>query len=330
MKQQDLKRMTKSERFIEEKKEYWITLEKIIKRAHNGNIGSLSKEEIREFPNLYRKVCTDSELAKTLELSPDTIDYLSRLVQYGHNILYLPPKKELRDLKNFFTEDFTAAFAKNIRPIAAVFFLFFGVLIITFILIYRDPRLASSILPEELIDLMKKSYSGDVSDKRNFFDNIVMSGYYIRNNISIGFSSFVLGITYGLGTLLTVLSNAISIGGVFGLVVSSGYGKNLTHFVTAHAAFELLGLCLTGGSGLALGLSMVYASEEKKTTAISRKARELVPVLFTGALFILCAAFIEGFVSPSKLPYWVKLLVLLVTGALVFFFAFRYFLRRRK
>ncbi len=319
-----LKKMTRSERFIEERKEYWIALEKIIKKAHNGMVHSLTKEEIRELPNLYRKVCTDSELARTLELSPDTIDYISRLVQYAHNIIYMPPKKEIRDLLNFFTNDFSRAFIKNIKPIAVILILFFSVLITTFLIIYNHPDWAGYVLPEDLIDMMKKSYSGDIAAQRNFFDNIVMSGYYIRNNITIGFLSFVLGITFGAGTLYIVFSNAVSIGAVFGLVVSAGYGKNLIGFITAHSAFELLGLCLTAGAGLAIGLSLIYNNEEKRTTALNKKAREIIPVLLTGALFIFCAAFVEGFISPSKLSYWFKLGIAALSFCLIIFFSFKY------
>jgi uncharacterized membrane protein SpoIIM required for sporulation len=316
--------MTKSERFVEERKDYWCRLEAIIKKAHNGRVSSLSGEEIRDFPDLYRHVCTDSELAKTLELSPDTVDYIMGLVRFSHNILYSPPKKTINDIIRFFTSDFSISFRKNIKPIAFVFTMFFSIALITFITILRNPEYASNVLPENLITMMKQSYSGDISKKRDVYSNIEMSGFYIRNNISIGFMSFVLGITFGAGTIIIVCYNALTLGAVFGLVVSSGYGKNLFAFVTAHSAFELMGLCLTAGAGLAMGLSLIHGNSRGRAIALSEKARELTPVLFTGALSILLAAFIEGFLSPTKAPYWIKLSVALSSLALIVFFSLKY------
>jgi len=322
-------RMTKSERFVEERKDYWKKLEAIIRKAHNGKISSLSSEEVREFPNLYRRVCTDSELAKTLELSPDTLDYIMGLVRYSHDILYSPPKKNISDIFRFFTYDFTVSFKKNIRPIGFIFTLFFTLTLITFLIILNKPSYATYVLPEDLISLMKQSYSRNIGEQRNMFSNIEMSGFYIRNNISIGFMSFVLGITFGAGTVVIVAYNALTLGAVFGVVVSSGYGNNLITFVTAHSAFELLGLCLTAGAGLAMGLSLVYGKEQSRASALSAKARELTPVLFTGALFILMAAFIEGFLSPSKVPYFIKLSVAILSAALILFFCFKYMIFRQ-
>ncbi len=317
-------RMTKSERFVEERKEYWMRLEEIIRKAHNGRISSLKENDIRDFPDLYRHVCTDSELAKTLELSPDTVDYISRLVRYSHNILYTPPKKNFGEIMRIFTNEFTVSFLKNIKPILFVSAVFFLLFLLTFLIILKNPDYASYVLPEDLIRLMKQSYSGDISAKRDMFSNIVMSGFYIKNNISIGFLSFVLGVTFGAGTIIIVADNAITLGAVFGIVVSSGYSKNLITFVTAHSAFELLGLCLTAGAGLAMGLSLLYGKEQSRSSSLSIKARELTPVLFTGALSILMAAFIEGFLSPSRVSYWIKLSVALLSLALILFFSFKY------
>ena len=198
---------TKSEKFIQERKEYWEKLGNIIIKINKNNYKSLSVEEFQEFPNLYRKTCTDSETAKTMQLSPDTVEYINNLVLQSHNILYSSPKKTFQKLKIFFIHDFPQSFLKNIIPILIIFFLFFGVSIITFITLYLNPQYAKYVLPEELINFMKSAYKDNV--ERDIYSNIKMAGFYISNNISIAFASFVLGITFGIGTIYLVFYNSI-------------------------------------------------------------------------------------------------------------------------
>ncbi|MCK4797274.1 MAG: hypothetical protein KAT05_07815, partial [Spirochaetes bacterium] len=93
---------TKSEKFISERKEYWEKLRLIIEKIKKNGYRSLTIYEFQEYPNLYRKTCTDSETAKTLQLSPDTVDYINNLVMQSHNILYSSPKKTFFRFKNFF------------------------------------------------------------------------------------------------------------------------------------------------------------------------------------------------------------------------------------
>ena len=50
----DLKRYGKSERFVMDRKEDWEKLKGILLRINKKGYRSLSEEEIKEFPNLYR------------------------------------------------------------------------------------------------------------------------------------------------------------------------------------------------------------------------------------------------------------------------------------
>jgi uncharacterized membrane protein SpoIIM required for sporulation len=140
--------------------------------------------------------------------------------------------------------------------------------------------------------------------------------------------SFILGISFGIGSLYIVLSNALTLGAVFGLVVSSGYGKNIFIFVIAHSSFELIGLCLSAGAGLALGVSIIFAGEEKRSVIFVRKARELVPIILTSAIFIFSAAFIEGFVSPTKINILIKISIAFFSFIFIIIISFRiYFIK---
>jgi uncharacterized membrane protein SpoIIM required for sporulation len=316
-------RYGRSERFVIERKEYWEKLKNILKIINSRGVNGLSEEDTREFPNLYRKICSDYELSKTQNLSPDVQDYINSLLQYSHNVLHSSPKRGVSFFIDFFNKDFPKSFMNNWRQVLFIFLLFFGIGIISFVSIYSKPENAKYILSEELMKMMKDSYSQDITDVRDLDSNIFMAGYYIYNNVSIAFQSFVLGITYGIGTLYIVISNAMTIGSIAGFIVSSGYGSNFFNFVIAHSAFELLGLCLAGGAGLSLGLSMIIPTNEKRMVSIKKKAVEISPLILTAAVFITIAAFIEGFISPSKIHILIKITIAAVSTLIIFLYSYK-------
>jgi uncharacterized membrane protein SpoIIM required for sporulation len=313
-------------KFIAERKEYWERLRVITVKLKRGGYRRLSPEEARDFPNLYRKTCTDSETAKTLKLPPDTLEYVNALVLQAHSLLYASPRKTFRRLARIFWPDFPQAFAGNIVAIAVIFFLFFGVAAIAFFAVYLHPENAASMLPSYALDSIKNAYRE--APLRSASENIVMAGFYISNNVTIAFASFILGLTFGLLTIYLVFYNALVIGGVLGLVASSGYGANLFSFVIAHSACELLGLCLAGGAGLAVGVALVTAGDEKRSLVLARKARAVVPLFLVAGIFITLAAFIEGFISASPVSLAVKIAIALLSFSGIAFYAPFVFWRR--
>jgi uncharacterized membrane protein SpoIIM required for sporulation len=317
---------TQSSKFIEERGEYWERLRNIILKIRKGGYRRLSLEEFQDFPNLYRKTCTDSETAKTLKLQPDTVEYINLLVLQAHNILYATPKKTLARFLRFFFHDFPHALAKNFFPIAVVLVLFFGAGSIAFFAVYVNPENARALLPEYTLESIKHAYAD--APLRSAPDNILMAGFYISNNVTIAFASFILGVTFGLLTLFIVFYNAVTIGGILGLIVSSGYGENLGSFIIAHSVFELLGLCIAGGAGLAVGLSMIKATQEKRSLAVAAKAHEVVPLFIVAGIFIVIAALIEGFISASPVPVFIKILIAVVSLLFIIFYSNIVFIKR--
>jgi uncharacterized membrane protein SpoIIM required for sporulation len=206
--------------------------------------------------------------------------------------------------------------------------LFFGLGLLTFLLVFNNPAIAAEILPESSINQFKEMYSNDISEGRELPMNFVASSFYIRNNVSIAFFSFDLGITLGLGTLYLITYNGIFIGAVLGIVAASGHGFNLFSFIVAHSVFELLGICIAGGAGLALGLAVIRTKTEKKSISLSKKAREIVPLILVAAFFITIAAFIEGFLSPSAAPLAIKILTAVSSFIIIFIYLSRYVMKR--
>jgi uncharacterized membrane protein SpoIIM required for sporulation len=70
-----------------------------------------------------------------------------------------------------------------------------------------------------------------------------------------------------------------------------------------------------------LGFSLIDTHGIKRSHSLRRAGEETMPVMSAAIIMFLLAALIEGFLSPSAAPYWVKALVaVLSTGLLMVYF----------
>jgi uncharacterized membrane protein SpoIIM required for sporulation len=155
-------------------------------------------------------------------------------------------------------------------------------------------------------------------------------GFYVYNNAGIGLRCFAWGLLVVPGLLLTMF-NAIFLGTAFGYMARPDVpeGRNFFHFVTAHGPFELTAIVLSAGAGLRLGLSWMMPRDLSRYASLRKTAGKMMPVAGAATLMFVMAAIIEGFLSPSAMPYWSKALVAVVSsGLLAFYFIVLGFPRR--
>jgi uncharacterized membrane protein SpoIIM required for sporulation len=298
---------TKTERFMLEKQEKWARLATMVNLLKGNE--RLSLNQVKEFPNLYRQVCTDMAEAKSLELAPDILDYLNTLVGSAHKELYRVKALSRRKFASFFLHDLPFVLVRQWPYMLVSVLLFFGPFFVSWAVIAENGSLAKLIIPEQVLEMMEESYSQPIDTPRSQGIKTYMTSYYIQHNISIAFYSFAGGLIFGVGSIYFLIYNGIFLGAVFGYIFSLDFGRNIIGFTTAHAPFELIGIAIAGAAGLYLGVSVLSFHKLRNESALTERKNELLTFLASGALLIFFAAFIEGNISPSTLPYGVKLTV---------------------
>jgi uncharacterized membrane protein SpoIIM required for sporulation len=88
--------------------------------------------------------------------------------------------------------------------------------------------------------------------------------------------------------------------------------------VAAHGAIELSVIFIAGGAGLQLGWSVLRPGLLTRRAALTVAARRAIVLLMGCVPLLVIAGLIEGFVSPSDLPLWVKLGVSAITGSALY------------
>ncbi|KRG40498.1 hypothetical protein ARC78_01135 [Stenotrophomonas pictorum JCM 9942] len=276
-------------------------------------------------PERYRRLCQQLALARRRGYSPQLVERLQQLMQRGHSLLYRTPAPRWQRAVEFLVADFPQLVRSQAAAMAVACALFVLPLVGIFVLLQYQPELIHLLLDPRQIAQMEKMYD-PAADRlgRDSGTDWAMFGHYIMNNISIGLRTFASGLLAGIGTVLVLLFNGITIGAVAGHLQQVGFGDPFWRFVVGHAPFELTAIVIAGGAGLQLGLRLLAPGRKRRIDALVEGGVIGARLCLGVAFMLLVAAFIEAFwSSTAAVPAWGKFSVSGVLWALVIFWLWR-------
>ncbi len=308
---------------LERRRRNWQELEQLCEQISQSGKKGLGAAKVARFAALYRAACADLALADAYQLPPNTVQYLHQLVGRAHNQLYRGRGFDVSAwIHTLLVETPQRIF--NDRCVQFAFCAFWGVFILSAFLAHSEvtwPNYAEQILTVEGIDGLEQMYAEPISG-RDWTQDIQMASFYIFNNTWIGLQCFV-GCLFIVPGMLISVYNAVMLGAAFGYMFRPDVpaGENFRHFVTAHGPFELTAIVMSAGAGLRIGVSCLMTKGLTRTDAMQKAGREAVPMISAAVILFFLAALIEGFISPSALPYFAKAAVAIITsGVLMFYF----------
>ena len=122
------------------------------------------------------------------------------------------------------------------------------------------------------------------------------------------YAAFAAGITAGIGTVLMLVFNGVSIGAVMGLYATKGVFNQLGEFVIPHSVFELSAICIAGGGGLLIAAALLLPGARTRREALVINGRRAIRLVTASTMLLLFAGTIEGLISPrTDIPVAVKI-----------------------
>ncbi len=283
--------------------------------ARTASLAQLGAEGVARFASLYRAACADLALADAYRLPPDTIGYLHQLVGRAHNQLY---RSQTFRWREWGYEMFRALPRRLLldRALWLASLVFWGVFGLSLLLSYGSREYSEEVIGEAMMAQMQEMYSGSIFG-RDVGTNSVMTGFYVFNNASIGLQCFAAGLALGVGGLYVTVSNALTLGAVFGFMLTTPERTNFMQFVTAHGPFELTAVVFSAAAGMRLGFSLIATGGLTRVASLRKAAFEAMPAAGAAIVLFCLAALIEGFISPSAIPYQAKAAVAVASTALL-------------
>lgn len=303
----------------------WQELEQLCDVIESRSRTRIKADTVSRFTSLYRAACADLALADENQLPQNTVNYLHQLVGRAHNQLYRSRRFDFASWQDMMLIDVPQRIF-NDGCVQIAFMVFWGAFMISAGLAVSEqlwPDFAEQVLSAGDMERMSNDFSEPLSG-RPAEVNAFMASHYIWRNTGIGLKSFAGGLLVIPGLIIT-LFNAVNIGASFGYMARPDVpsGENFFEFVTAHGPFELTAIVLSAGAGLRLGMAWIQTNGLTRASSMRATAKHAMPLMGASMVLFFLAALIEGFVSPSGLPYWFKAgVAVLSSGALMFYFVF--------
>ncbi|MBS1967476.1 MAG: stage II sporulation protein M [Chloroflexi bacterium SZAS-1] len=306
-----------AEDFIATKKSNWERLAAILDRSQLGGLAVLSAEELTELGRLYRSATSDLAVARRDFGTHRLVDYLNELVARAHGAVYQSPAGRRRGVVEFFTTTLPRTFRATWVYTFAAFLMFMLPALASFWVAYRDPAAGAALFPG-IEDRIQDIRDGHEWWKSLNDGNAAGASMIMTNNIRVTILAFAGGTLLGIFTLYLLAQNGLMLGIVAGVAQSLGFAANLWGFVAAHGTLELSAIFIAGGAGMQLGWAIVRPGLLTRRAALLLAARRAALLLLGCVPILAIAGTIEGFLSPSDAPLWVKLAVSLLSGVLLY------------
>lgn len=303
-------------KFISAERPYWDKLESMLNALDASPNWEMPLSELKEFHYLYERASADLGKINTFASEPELRRYLENLVGRAYCEIHETRERSGRfSIGKWFTHTFPGVFRKHIRAFwmsvtITMVGLIFGVLAT---MLDPDSRYATMpfghdrMRPSERVAMEEKAKHDRMSGGKSQFSTFLMA-----NNTKVSIFTMALGMTYGLGTIILLFYNGVSLGAICIDYISDGQAIFLFGWILPHGSVEIPAILIAGQAGLMLAAALIgWGRRDSLAQRLRNIAGDLVTLIFGVALFLVWAGLVEAFLSQYHepvIPYWLKIL----------------------
>lgn len=290
------------DRFITTHQASWARLEQLTGAAR-GRGQRLTPAEVDELVQLYQRASTHLSHARTEHADPALVARLTSLVAKASGVLYSTRSRSLTGIGRFFTTSFPAAVFHARRFVAVAAALMFLPAIAMGIWLANSDEALEASAP----DAVREAYVQE--DFEEYYSSAPAGEFATSvtvNNIQVAFTAFAAGILLCVVTAFILVTNGMNVGFAAGLFAANGQQVKFYGLILPHGLLELSAIVVAGAAGLAIGWTIIAPGDRTRLAALAEQGRRSAVIALGLALAFIVAGTIEGFVTPSGLPTWMR------------------------
>jgi uncharacterized membrane protein SpoIIM required for sporulation len=289
--------------FAARKRTRWTEFQQLADRAARQGLDSFASHELPDFAARYREVAADLARARTYRVDEATLEHLERLAAAGHNALYRNERGTWGRVWEVLARECPAAIRQARVYVAVACLTFLLPAAAGYFLMREQPALALDLLPEVMIERADAGAERIAEGRRyvdvSLGDRPLMASGIITNNVRVAIACFAGGIFLGVGSLVLLGYNGLSIGAAAGHFANRGLLGYLMEFILGHGLLELFAIWVAGAAGVLLGRSLVSPGDMSRSDALVVNGRLAVRMVGAAAVLLIVAGLIEGFISAG-------------------------------
>jgi len=292
-----------STRWLEKRKPYWARLESLLNQCGQNGLKSLSRSDLQELSLLYRQTAADLAAIREDRGSLHFSRYVNQLLVRAHNTIYSGHRASPKALLSFFWISYPAAFRRNLKQCLFAVLIFAIAGLVGAVLTYQNPDFKVKLLGPQMVETIDRHqmWTHSIVGIKPLASSAIMT-----NNMSVGFTTFALGITAGVGTLYMMAFNGLLIGVIGMACWLSGMSLQLWSFVAPHGVLELPAIFIAGGAGFRIAQGLLFPGVLSRRDSLARAGIEAVQLLLGTIPILIIAGLIEAFISPTALAIPLK------------------------
>lgn len=289
------------DQFLAEHRATWHRLGLLTDRARRRR--DLSGAEIEELVALYQRTAGHLSHAQGAFADPALAGELSVLVARSSAVIYGSRGGRRAHVAGFFAVTFPAAVWHVRRLFALAAALTLGPAVAVGLWFANSPAALAASAPAAV----RQAYvTHDFAAYYSSEPAGAFASQVYTNNVRVAGSAFASGVAFGLPTAYLLVDNGANLGTAAGLFAAAGQQSRFWGLILPHGLIETTSVILAGAAGLRLGATLIAPGDRKRTTALADEGRRAVVLVIGVGLTLAVAGVIEGFVTGSSLPTWVR------------------------
>ena len=304
-------------RFIVADRPPWVELEQMLDRLEADPARAMPIAEVQRFHLLYQKVSSDLGRVSTFAAEPELKSYLGSLTARAYGEIQETRVRASRFRPgHLLINEFPRVFRKQLGAFTVALAIMLAGILFGGFATALDDEAKEAIIPEQFSHLLSDPAKRVAEEEGAKADRMEggksnFASALMANNIRVSIFTLGLGITFGIGTVISLFYNAVLLGMIAIDYVLAGQTMFLLGWLMPHGVIEIPAIVIAGQGGLVLGAALVGSGDRTPLAARLRAiGPDLMTLIFGIAVMLVWAGIVESFLSQYHEPvirYWQKI-----------------------
>jgi uncharacterized membrane protein SpoIIM required for sporulation len=279
-----------------------------------------------ELAERFLIITDDLAYAKTFYPKSKTTLYLNGLAAGFHQSIYKNKKEKANRFIFFWQFELPLLFKKYHKQILYSFIFFITFFFIGILSAKYDNSFIRLVLGDDYVNMTNENISkGDPFGVFKHENEFLMFWAIAKNNITVTAITFVLGITFSVGTLYNLFKNGLMVGCFQYLFISKGLAIQSVLVIWVHGTLEISTIILAGAAGLIMGNSLLFPKTYSRFVSLKKGALDGLKIIIGIVPIVVTAAIFESFITRhTEMPAWLSASILIGSFLFILWYVIMY------